>query len=378
MSSLPETMHSLTSTVRQDKTLLLALEESPLPQIEDGQLLVRIEATPINPSDLAGLLARADMSDASATSSSGQPAVQASISDGAFAGLSGRVDQSLTFGNEAAGVVVAPADSPLIGKAVAVVGGQMYTQYRVMGADKVLPLPEGTEPRQAASWFVNPLTALGMVETMRLDKHTAIVHTAAASQLGQMLVKLCIQQSIPLVNIVRRDEQAELLKGIGAQYVLNSSSDSFDQDLAAAIAETNATIAFDATGGGTLAPQILAAMEAGAKAAGAEANWYGTDTYKQVYVYGGLDKSPLTFTPSWFSAGFNWSVGGFLLNHVLKRVGPERTKELYGQVAAGLATTFSTTYTAEVSFQELLLPDVIQLVAAQATGQKYLLNPNKA
>jgi len=378
MSSLPETMHSLTSTVRQDKTLLLALEESPLPQIEDGQLLVKIEATPINPSDLAGLLARADVSDASLTSSSGQPAVQAPISEGAFGGLSGRVDQSLTFGNEAAGVVVGPADSPLIGRAVAVVGGQMYTQYRVMSADKVLPLPEGVEPRQAASWFVNPLTALGMVETMRLDQHTAIVHTAAASQLGQMLVKLCIQQSIPLVNIVRRDEQVELLKGLGAKYVLKSSSDSFDQDLAAAIAETNATIAFDATGGGTLAPQILAAMEAGAKAAGAEANWYGTDTYKQVYVYGGLDKSPLTFTPSWFSAGFNWSVGGFLLNHVLKRVGPERTKEMYGQVAAGLTTTFSTSYSAEVSFQELLLPDVVQSIAAQATGQKYLLNPNKA
>ena len=273
---------------------------------------------------------------------------------------------------------MAPADSPVLGKAVGVVGGQMYTQYRAVDADKVLPLPENVEPVQAASWFVNPLTALGMVETMRLDGHTAIVHTAAASQLGQMLVKLCNEQDIALINIVRRDEQVELLKGIGAKYVLNSRNESFNQELAAAIAETGATIAFDATGGGTLAAQILSAMEAGAKQAGAEASWYGTDTYKQVYVYGGLDKAPLTFTPSWFSAGFHWSVGGFLLNHVLKRVGPQRTMELYQQVAAGLTTTFSTTYTAVVSLEEALSPDALKTFAAQSTGQKYLINPNKA
>jgi NADPH:quinone reductase len=203
------------------------------------------------------------------------------------------------------------------------------------------------------------------------------VHTACARQLGQMLVKLCVQQDIPLVAIVRRDEHVELLKGLGAKFVLNSKSETFDKDLAQAIADTNATIGFDATGGGTLVPQILSAMETGAKIAGAEASWYGTDVLKQIYVYGLLDRTPLTFTPSWISAGFNWSVGGFLLHNVLKRVGPKRTMELYGQVAAGLTTTFKTSYSAEVSLEEMIEPDTLRAYAAQRTGEKYLVNPNK-
>jgi len=376
---LPDTHLTLTSTVRENQTVLIALDHSPLPQLKPGQILVRIEASPINPSDLAGLLARSDVSQATSSHApSGLPAVEAPIPDGAFAGMAARVGHPLPSGNEAAGVVVAPEDSPLLGKTVGLSDGAMYAQYRAVDADKVLVLPEGVSSKDAASWFINPLTALGMVEYMRLDGHKGIVMTAAASQLGQMLTKLCVQQEIPLVNIVRRDEHIKLLQGLGAKWVLNSKSETFDQDLAVAISETNATVAYDATGGGTLAAQILSAMEVGAKLSGAEASWYGTDVFKQVYVYGGLDaKNPLTFSPSWMTAGFNWALGGFLLWNVLKRVGPERTKELYQIVGEGIMTTFKTTYTCEVSLEEMLEPDTLRAYAAMTTGEKYVLNPNK-
>lgn len=254
----------------------------------------------------------------------------------------------------------------------------MYTQYRAINTQQLLPYPEAVLPRDGASWYVNPLTALGMVEYMRLDGHSAIVHTAAASQLGQMLVKICADEGIPLVNIVRRDEHVELLKGLGAQYALNSTSETFDEDLKAAIAETKASIAFDATGGGTLAARILVAMEQGAVAGGAEMNAYGSTVFKQVYLYGGLNfREPLTFTPSWIKAGFNWAFGGFFLGNVLKRVGGERVKELFGRVGAEITTTFKTTYTQEVSLEEMLEPENLQTFATQATGAKFLVNPSK-
>jgi len=379
MSALPETHLTIKSTVREDQTVLVALEQSPLPVLEPGQILVRIEASPINPSDLLGLIARSDVSQATKSETdSGLPAAQAPIPTELFTGsIEARVNKPLPAGNEAAGVVVGPEDHPLLGRTVGVIGGAMYAEYRAVEADKVLPLPEGVVPRDAASWFVNPMTALGMVEYMRLDGHKGIVHTAAASQLGQMLTKLCVQQEIPLVNIVRRDEHIELLKGLGAKWVLNMKSDTFDKDLAVAISEANATVAFDATGGGTLAAQILAAMEAGIKLSGVEASWYGTDVFKQVYVYGLLDvQNPITFTPSWMSAGFNWAMGGFILGSVLKRVGTERTKELFGLVGAGITTTFKTTYTAEISMEQMLEPEMLKAYAAQTTGEKYVVNPS--
>eukprot|EP00658_Telonema_sp_P-2_P004385 TRINITY_DN11642_c0_g1_i5.p2 TRINITY_DN11642_c0_g1~~TRINITY_DN11642_c0_g1_i5.p2 ORF type:complete len:285 (+),score=83.52 TRINITY_DN11642_c0_g1_i5:241-1095(+) len=267
--ALPEQMVTLHSIVRDDKALELSLVHAPLPELQDGQVLVRVEASPINPSDMRPLLAMADVAQATKSETNdGLPAVIVPIPEQLFGASADRVGKPLTAGNEAAGVVVAPANSELLGRTVGIVGGAMYTQYRAVSTQQLLPYPEGVTARQGASWYVNPLTALGMVEYMRMDGHSAIVHTAAASQLGQMLVKICLAEGIGLVNIVRREEHVELLKGLGATHVLNSTSDDFDEQLGAAVAETKATVAFDATGGGTLAAQILVALEKGAVAGG--------------------------------------------------------------------------------------------------------------
>jgi NADPH2:quinone reductase len=233
---------------------------------------------------------------------------------------------------------------------------------------------EGVTSAESASCFVNPLTALGMVETMRLENHSALVHTAAASNLGQMLIKICLDEDVPLVNIVRKEEHVDMLNSLGAKFVCNSSKETFMQDLVSALVETGATIGFDATGGGKLSGQILTAMEVAANQTATEYNRYGSNTFKQVYIYGGLDRSPTTLNRAF---GFSWGLGGWLLTPFIGRIGPERFEELKQKVADEIKTTFASHYTKEISLEEVLQPENIKVYSKQATGEKYLVNPNK-
>ena len=367
----------LRSTIKQDATLELSLATTPIPQPNDDEVLVRVEAAPINPSDLGLLFGAADMTTAAASGSADDPVVTASVPEKLMRAMTPRVDQSLPAGNEGAGIVVAAgaddAAQALMGKTVAILGGAMYSQYRCVPAKQALLLPEGTTPAEGASCFVNPLTALGMVETMRVEGYTALVHTAAASNLGQMLQKICLADDVQLVNIVRKQEHVDLLKGIGAINVCNSSEPTFMQDLTDALIATGAMLAFDATGGGKLAGQILTCMETAANATATEYNRYGSTTHKQVYIYGGLDRTPTELTRNF---GMAWGLGGWLLTPFLQKIGPEEAQKLRERVAAEIKTTFASTYTKEVSLAEALSLDAISVYGKQATGEKYLINPN--
>ena len=368
----------LRSIIKQDGTLELSLATMPIPQPKDDEVLVRVEASPINPSDLGLLFGAADPTTMRSSGSADRPIVTASVPDKLMRGMAARVDKSLPVGNEGAGIVVAAgADESaqaLIGKTVGMIGGAMYSQYRCIPAKQALLLPDGTTPAEGASCFVNPMTSLAMVETMRLEGHSALVHTAAASNLGQMLQKVCLKDDVPLVNIVRKAEQVELLRGMGASHVCNSSEPTFMKDLTDALVTTGATLAFDAIGGGTLAGQILTCMEAAASASGAAYSPYGSTTHKQVYIYGGLDRSPIVLTRSF---GMAWGVGGWLLFPFLQKIGPEASQKLQGRVAAEIKTTFASSYTREVSLAEALTLEAISVYGKQATGEKYLINPNK-
>jgi NADPH:quinone reductase len=372
----PPTSLELRSLVTEQGTLELSLTDVPVPTPAPGQVLVRVEAAPINPSDLGLLFAGADMNAAKVEGTPDRPAVIAPLSDGALRALAARVGRSLPVGNEGAGTVVAAGDSreaqALQGRTVSVAAGGMYTQYRTCEASVCLVLPDGTPARTGASSFVNPLTALGMIETMRREGHSGLVHTAAASNLGQMLVKLCLEEEVPLVNIVRKPEQEGLLRSIGAVHVCDSSASSFKRDLRDAVTATSATLAFDATGGGNLASQILTAMEAAASQSATEYSRYGSTVRKQVYIYGGLDPSPTILTRTF---GFAWNVGGWLLTPFLQSIGPERFGQLRETVAAGLTTTFASSYSSEISLAEVLDPSVFSRCIKQSTGEKVLVNP---
>jgi NADPH2:quinone reductase len=284
----------------------------------------------------------------------------------------------MQVGNEAAGVVVragaSPAAQALLGKTVAILGGSMYAQYRCIKAVQCLVLPPGTTAAEGASCFVNPLTALGMVATMRAEGHRALVHTAAASNLGQMLVRICLADGIPLVNVVRKAEQVAVLKNIGATHVCNSSAPAFMDDLTDALAATGATVAFDAVGGGRLAGQILTAMEAALGRKAKEYSRYGSTVHKQVYIYGGLDRGPTQFSRTF---GMAWGVAGWLLTPFLQKIGFEAAQKLRERVAAEIKTTFASTYTKEISLAEALRLEEIAVYSRLATGEKYLINPNK-
>ena len=349
-----------------------------MPDPGPEEVTVRIEASPINPSDLGLLLGPADLSTAKASGTADDPVVTADVPSGLLKSLAARLDQSLPVGYEGAGVVVATGDSDaaraLAGKTVSVIGGEMYAQYRTLQTGMCMELPEGTPPEAGASWFVNPFTALGMVETMRMEGHSGLVHTAAASNLGQMLQKLCLADGVDLVNIVRRPEQAELLRGLGAKHVCDSSDPKFKENLIAALVETGATLAFDATGGGKLASRILTCMEAAASQGAGEYSRYGSTTHKQVYIYGGLDRSPTQLDRTF---GMAWGLGGWLLPQFLQRVGPQRGQELRERVAAEIKTTFASHYTREISLAEALQLETMRAYGRQATGEKYLVNPSK-
>ncbi len=368
----------LRSTVKKGGIVELSLAKVPTPEPKAEEVVVRVDASPINPSDQGLLFGGADMSTAKASGTADDPVVTASISPAVLKALGGRLEQSLPVGNEAAGVVVQAGSSPaaqaLMGKTVAILGGAMYAQYRCIKAVQCLVLPPGTTPAEGADCFVNPLTALGMVETMRAEGHKALVHTAAASNLGQMLNKICIKDRVGLVNIVRKPEHVDLLNKLGAAYVCNSTSPTFMDDLTAALAASGATVAFDAIGGGRLAGQILTAMEIAVNKTAKEYSRYGSTTHKQVYIYGGLDRGPTEFNRAF---GMAWGVGGWLLTAFLQRIGFEAAQKLRERVAAEIKTTFASAYTKEVSLAEALRLEEIAVYSKQATGQKYLINPNK-
>lgn len=369
----------LRSLIKTSGELEISLLDVPTPEPADDEVVVRIEAAPINPSDLGLLVGAADMSTAKASGTKQAPIITAKVPDGAMRAMGARLDQSLPVGNEGAGVVIKTGSSDaakaLMGKTVAMIGGAMYAQYRTLKARDCQPLPEGTTAAEGASWFVNPLTALGMTETMRREGHKALVHTAAASNLGQMLNKICIKDGIGLVNIVRSKEQAEILKKIGAKHVVDSSTPDFLDDLTAALVETGATIAFDAIGGGKLAGDILNCMEIAINKTAKEYSRYGSSVHKQVYVYGGLDTRPIEL-PRGF--GMAWGVGGWLLTPFLQKIGPADIGRLRQRVVSELKTTFASHYTKVVSLQEALDPANIAVYAKRATGEKFLIDPNKS
>jgi NADPH:quinone reductase len=376
-ADLPDNALELRSLVTSHGTLELSLQEVPVPVPSANEVLVRVEASPINPSDLGLLLAGADMTTAHVAGTPERPVVTAPLTEDMLRALSARVDRSLLVGNEGAGTVVATGSSStaqaLLGRTVAIAGGSMYAQYRAVDVSACLVLPEGTTAREGASSFVNPLTALGMVETMRREGHSGLVHTAAASNLGQMLVKLCVEDGVPLVNIVRKPHQEELLRSLGAVYVCNSASPTFMRDLIEALKATSATLAFDATGGGELASQILTGMEAVANSNAKGYSRYGSTMHKQVYIYGGLDPSPTVLTRNF---GFAWSVGAWLLTPFLQSVGPEALGRLRARVAKELTTTFASTYSREVSLAGVLKPEAFTSYVKPATGEKFLVTPH--
>ena len=368
----------LRSTISSAGELKLELVDIEIPTPATDEVVIRVEATPINPSDLGLLLGPADMSKASVSGSGAAAVLTAPIPAGLLPSAAARFDEAMPVGNEGAGVVVEAGDGAeaqaLVGETVAVLGREMYSQFRVVKANQVLRLHEGTTAEQAASCFVNPLTALGFVETMKLEGHTALVHTAAASNLGQMLQKICTADGVDLVNIVRKPEQVALLKSIGAKYVVDSSTPTFMEDLTAALTETGATLAFDATGGGHLGSDILTAMEVAATANEPGFSRYGSTTHKQLYIYGGLDTSPTELRRAY---GMAWGIGGWLLTPFLPRIGPEATQRLRQRVADELTTTFASSYAKEISLAEALDLENIAVYNQRATGEKYLINPNK-
>ena len=367
----------LRSLIKASGELELSLQRVPVPEPGPDEVVVRIEASPINPSDLGLLVGAADMSTAKSTGSGESTVVTASVPPQFMRAMAGRVDESMPVGNEGGGVVIAAGSSPaaqaLMGKTVGVLGGAMYAQYRTLRASDCLVMHDGVTPMEAASCFVNPLTALGMVETMRRENHKALVHTAAASNLGQMLNKICLMDGVDLVNIVRNDAQADILRKIGAKHIIDSSSATFMEDLTKALVETGATLAFDAIGGGKLAGQILTCMEAAANQTATVYSRYGSSTYKQVYIYGGLNTGPTELNRSF---GMMWGLGGWLLTPFLMKIGPEAAGALRARVAAEIKTTFASHYTQVVSLQGALDLDAIAAYNRKATGEKFLINPS--
>jgi NADPH:quinone reductase-like Zn-dependent oxidoreductase len=378
MSSDSKTGLQLRSLIRKSGELEISLASVPTPEPGPDEIVVRVEASPINPSDLGLLVGAADMTTAKASGTRDAPVITAKVPEAAMKAMAGRLDESMPVGNEGAGVVVKTGSSDaartLMGKMVAMIGGAMYAQYRVLKARDVLELPDGTTAAEGASCFVNPLTALGMTETMRREGHKALVHTAAASNLGQMLNKICLKDSIGLVNIVRSPEQAEILRKIGAKYIVDSTAPTFMDDLTNALVETGATLAFDAIGGGKLAGQILTCMEIAANKTAKVYSRYGSTVHKQVYIYGSLDQRPVELNRAF---GMAWGVGGWLLFPFLQKIGVAEGAKLRQRVVAELKTTFASHYTQVVSLQETLQLSNIAIYAKRATGEKFLINPNK-
>jgi NADPH:quinone reductase-like Zn-dependent oxidoreductase len=375
--AIPSTGFQLQSLLTDAGELELSLEERANEPPAPNEVVIRIEAAPVNPSDLGLLLGAADLSTAQTTGEGSARRTRMNVPATGRRLMAGRLGRAMTVGNEGAGVVVAAGEraAHLMGKTVAVAGGSMYSQYRTVVADSCLVLPDDVSPAEGASCFVNPLTALGMVETMRAEGHVALVHTAAASNLGQMLSKLCLKDGVPLVNVVRSESQAQLLKRLGARHVCDSSADDFAETLTDAVSQTGATIAFDAIGGGRIASKILTAMEIAAARQMEAYSGYGSSLHKQVYIYGGLDTGPTELTRGY---GMAWGIGGWLLTPFLQKIGAARVAELRARVASEIKTTFASHYTQSVTLSDLLRPEILQSISRKATGEKYLVTPAAA
>jgi NADPH:quinone reductase-like Zn-dependent oxidoreductase len=373
---MTDTGLELRSLIKETGELELSFKRVPVPVPAADQIVVRVEASPINPSDLGLLLGTADLSTAKASGVGEASVVTMKISEAMMRPMRGRVGQSLPVGNEGAGTVVAAGANAkaLEGKKVAMLGGAMYAQYRLVRTADALVLPPDASAADGASCFVNPLTALGMVETMRREDHKALVHTAAASNLGQMLNKICLKDGVALVNIVRNPAQREILRGIGAKHICDTSGPGFMNDLAAALTETGATLAFDAIGGGKLAGQILTCMEVAASANAKTYSRYGSSVHKQLYIYGALDTGPTELTRSF---GFSWGIGGWLLTNFLLKAGAEAADKLRARVIAELKTTFASHYTRTISLTQMLDPAIMAVYNKRATGEKYLVDPSR-
>lgn len=373
----PRTSLQLQSTLQSDGKLTLSLTPVNVPPPGANEVTVRIDAAPINPSDLWLMLAGADFSQATVSDSPTGPVVTAQVPAALLRGMQARLGVPMPVGNEGAGVVVdagtSAAAQALLGKKVAMAAGAMFSQFRTVGLEQCLPLPDDVTPAEGASAFVNPLTALSMVETMRREGHHALVHTAAASNLGQMLQRLCSKDGVELVNVVRRAEQEQLLRGLGAKHVVGSESASFMSELISAVTTTGATLAFDAIGGGKLAGQILTAMEAAASARAKTYSRYGSSTHKQVYIYGNLDPGPTTLGRNF---GLAWGVGGWLLMPAMQKFGAEVTAAMRARVVRELKTTFASHYTGQLSLADALSLEQISRYSKASTGQKVLLTPN--
>jgi NADPH:quinone reductase-like Zn-dependent oxidoreductase len=375
-TSVPDTCLELRSTLTDDAVVTLGVRSTAVPSPGDDEVVVRVEAAPVNPSDLGMLFAGGDPASASAAGEPGSPAVAVPVAPGALAAQQGRVGRPMPVGNEGAGIVVAAGSSTaaqaLLGSVVGFLSGNAYAQYRTIGVGQCLPMAAGTDPVDAAAAFVNPLTALGMVETMRAEGHTALVHTVGSSNLGLMLNRVCLADGVALVNIVRNPANVELLRSQGAEHVVDSSSETFLDDLTDALRSTGATIAFDAIGGGDLAGTILSRME---KVAGERADGfsrYGSDTHKQVYVYGGLDRGPTVLRRDF---GMSWGIGGWLLTPFLVQAGPETADRLRRRVADEITTTFASSYGMRLSLADAVDPDLVRRYARMATGDKAVILP---
>ena len=374
------TSKEIRSKVNKEGYMEISIIESQIPKPKENEVLVRMEATPINPSDLGRLLSHAaDLSDIKTFEKNQMSKIKIKLKANLMTPLKPRLNQSLSLGNEGAGIVVDAGSKVkgMVGKTVGLAGGGMYCQYRCMPANNCLVMSEQTTPEEAASSFVNPMTALGFIETMKHEGHQALIHTAASSNLGKMLIKICKNDSIPLINVVRDSKQIESLKDIGANFVCNTSEEHFEDNLMASIKETGATLAFDATGGGNggkLVGQILSSMERAILSSSEEYQIYGSDTHKQVYIYGGLDRSPTILNRSY---GMSWSIGGWLLMPMINKFGMEKFQQMRERVATEIKTTFASNYYKSISFEEALKPDIIRSYATQTTGKKYLITPHK-
>ena len=375
-----QTSKEMRSKVTKEGYMEISIIETQIPKPKGNEVLIKIEAAPINPSDLGRLLSyAADLSDINTMEGNHPAQIKIKLKEKLMSPLKPRLDHSLSLGNEGAGVVVDAGSEAkeMIGKTVGLAGGGMYCQYRCMPANNCLLMDDQTSPEEAASSFVNPMTALGFIETMKLEGHEALIHTAASSNLGQMLIKICKTDSVPLINIVRNSSQIELLKNVGANFVCSTSDKSFEEDLFTSIKETGATLAFDATGGGNegkLAGQILSSMERAILSSSKEYKIYGSDTHKQVYIYGGLDRSPTILNRSY---GMSWSIGGWLLMPMINKFGMEKFQKMRERVAREIKTTFASKYHKHISLEQALQPDIIRAYAAQSTGKKYLITPHK-
>ena len=370
-------MLQLTSTITENATIEIGLRDIEVPKPGADEVLIEVQASPINPSDLGTLVGAGDLTSIRVEGEGDQSKVIMSIPESVMWAMKPRIGKPLPVGNEGSGIVTEAGENAkhLIGKVVSAVGGGMYAQYRVLPAMACIEMPDGIEPKDCASSFVNPLTALGMVETMKSEGHSALIHTAAASNLGQMLVKICLADNIPLINIVRKPEQVDLLKSLGAEHVCNSSDDNFKDSLVDAIKATNATLAFDATGGGELCGRILSCMEIALRANMKEFSPYGSTQHKQVYIYGALNQSAISL-PNNRSFGMYWGIGGWLLTPFLENAGMEKNIELRQRVSSEIKTTFASSYTKEISLAQALSLDEMMVYGSMATGKKFLINPS--